>query len=273
MLPKSSVSKNIKQLEQQLKTQLIIRNTRSMKLTDAGLLYFAKGKEILYKVDELEHEVLAMTGESEGKLRISLPLMIGEQILAPLLSEFVKEHSNIHLELDFSHHPTNLINQDFDIAFRTSSALADSSLFEVKLMPLRRIYVASPDYLKKNGKPECVSDLNKHKNLVFRTQVDIQSAPRNFENHRLNTNTIVSNSYQSLLTAAKTGCGIACVYDVLAEKELAQKSLINVFEQNTPEIKHLSMLYRQRGMTSQKISRFIAFFRSHPRFSTKQNPS
>lgn len=259
-LPKSSVSKNIRHLEEQLKTQLIIRTTRSMKLTDAGALYYEKGNKILKQVDALEQEVHALTGNSEGKLRISLPLMIGESLLSPLLAEFVRTNSDIQLELDFSHRPMDLIEQDFDIAFRTSSSLPDSSLFEIKLMTLQRVYVASPGYLEAHGRPTQPSDLSAHHKLLFTADLTEEVSEQVVNR----SNKIVSNSYQSLITAAQAGCGIARVYDVLIEKELAQKSLIRVLKHSPQEKRYLSILYRQRGSTSQKIGSFIEFFRNHP---------
>ena len=269
-LPVSSVSKHIKQLEEQLKTQLIVRNTRSMNLTDAGTLYYEKGSKILKKVDELEQEIQSLTQNSEGKLRISLPLMIGERVLSPLITEFVNEHPDITLELDFSHKPTDLIEQGFDIAFRTASSLPDSSLFEIKLLELQPVYVAAPDYLSRCGRPTKLSDLINHSRLVFQANIGAQGTHGVFEESGQGGSKVVSNSYQSLISAARSGCGITCVYDILVKKELEDNALVEILKAQQPKKKYLSILYRQRGNTSKKIHAFIEFFRHHPAFKNKR---
>lgn len=263
-IPASSVSKHVKQLEQQLKTPLLIRNTRSMKLTDAGTICYEEGRKILQHVEDLEQQIQSLTHTSQGKLRVSLPLMIGEQVLTPLLCQFMAENPGIRLELDFSHQPTDLVAQDVDIVFRTASALPDSALFEIKLMALQPIYVASPEYLNRRGTPSTLGDLVHHNRLVFRTDIHGTGTHWPSGEQGQSANRVVSNSYQSLITAACAGTGIACVYDVLVVRELADNTLVQVLTQHQPPGKCLSILYRQRQQTSQKIHAFIEFFRHHP---------
>lgn len=263
-LPVSSVSKQVKQLEAQLKTQLIIRNTRAMKLTDAGTVYYEKGRQLLKKMDELEEEIHEMADISAGKLRISLPLMLGECLLAPVISEFLAENSDVQLQLDFSHAPRDLLQQDFDLVFRTSSALPDSDLYEIKLLELRRIWVASPDYLRRHGTPERLEDLADHQQLVFQTDMNPSSSLKSA--NEITAKKIVSNSYRSLITAAIAGCGVACVYDTLVSRQLQDKTLVQLFRHIPEDKKYLSMLYRQRASTSRKIQQFVDYLKSQPVF-------
>lgn len=264
-IPVSSVSKHIKRLEDQLKVQLMVRTTRSMCLTDAGALYFEKGRKVLKELDQLEHDVQALSRSAEGVLRVSLPLMIGEQILSPLLSEFIQNKPDIRLVLDYSHEPSNLIEQDFDIAFRTSTHLPDSALFEIKLLELQPVYVAAPEYLRQYGSPYDQSDLINHHRLEFNPTIkteDIDSSK--------STERVLSNSYQSLITAAKSGCGIVCVYDILVAKALETRELVRVLQHSEPEKKYLSLLYRQRSNTSKKLQSFVNFFIDHPRLDANK---
>lgn len=255
-LPVSSVSKNIKQLENQYKTQLIIRNTRAMQLTDVGNVCYEKAKDILKSVDELEKEIQTLTQSTSGKLRISLPKMIGETILTPFLASFMIENPNINLELDFSHETSNLIEQDFDIVFRTSHSIPDNSLFEIKLLALKQIYVASPHYISVNGKPSKHSELINHTQLQFHSKLSQSDT----SNDRIK---LISNSYQNIITSAKCGVGIACVYDILIKDELASGELIQLLKKTKPQTKHLSILYRQRSNTSNKIQTFVDYFAHH----------
>lgn len=268
-LPSSSVSKNIKRLECQLNTQLIIRNTRSMSLTDAGALYYEKGSLVLAKIDELESEVKSVITDAQGKLRISLPLMIGERILLPVISEFIASNPDIRFELDYSHTTTNLIEEDFDVAFRTNDSLPDSNFFEVQLFELQPIYVASPAYLREHGAPSDLGDLVNHSRLTFTPDIKNHKQASMINSRINNHGRVLSNSYQSLITAAQSGCGIASIYDVLVREELSKKSLVQVLGQHELDKKKLSIIYRQRGNTSKKIQSFIDFLMCHPRLSVK----
>lgn len=260
-LPASSVSKNIKRLEHQLRTQLIVRNTRSMSLTDAGTLYFEKGNQILKQVDELELAVQSIKSVNQGKLRVSLPINIGEHILMPLISEFITRHPEIKFELDFSHDTSDLIAEDFDIAFRTNAFLPDSAFFETQLLALQSIYVASPEYLVAHGTPTKLAELSEHQSLAFMSDIKSSKRLSLMKNSTLGEVRLLSNNYKSLIMAAKTGCGIANVYDVLVREELQNGSLVQVLNELALPEKHLSILYRQRENTSRKIQSFITFMK------------
>lgn len=260
-LPASSVSKNIKRLEHQLRTQLIVRNTRSMSLTDAGTLYFEKGNQILKQVDELELAVQSIKSVNQGKLRVSLPINIGEHILMPLISEFITRHPKIKFELDFSHDTSDLIAEDFDIAFRTNAFLPDSAFFETQLLALQSIYVASPEYLVAHGTPTKLAELSEHQSLAFMSDIKSSKRLSLMKNSTLGEVRLLSNNYKSLIMAAKTGCGIANVYDVLVREELQNGSLVQVLNELALPEKNLSILYRQRENTSRKIQSFITFMK------------
>lgn len=261
-LPASSVTKHVQQLEQQLNTQLIVRSTRSMQLTAAGQLFYQKGCSILRQLDELEQQTRALSGAAAGRLRVSLPLLIGEQILCPVLSEFNLAYPDISLELDLSHRPVSLLEQDVDIAFRTSLRMPDSGLYEMKLMELQPVYVASPAYLKNRGEPADPDDLRSHNNLVFDGGADAGGRRALLgSKQRMN---IVSNSHKSLITAASAGCGIACVYDVLVTEAIAEGNLVEVLRAFRPDKKQLSIVYRQRTSGAAKIQAFLSFFREYP---------
>ena len=250
-MPLSSVSKQIKQLEKQLNIQLIIRSTRAMKLTDAGRIYFEKGKEILKSHTQLENEITNLKNNNQGILRISMPLTLGESIISPLLARFSLAYPTINLILDYSHKQNSLIAEDYDVIFRTNTKLPDSNYFEVKLYELKTIYVASPNYIKQNGEPNSHHDLKTHHQLRFQTNVN-----------QIVNGQIVSNSYQALITAAQLGCGILRTYDKLVEHALENNTLVRVLKNTAIEQKHLSMIYRQKSQENQLVHLLIAYMKN-----------
>ena len=166
-IPPSSISKNIRQLESELEQTLLIRTTRSMSLTDIGDAYYTKGKELLRAWNELDNDMIDLSNSPNGMLRISLPKTIGQYIFSPLINDFMSRYPRIKVELDFSHHSVNLVEDQYDIAIRTWKNLPDSSLYKVDLMELQPILIASPEYIKHYGIPKNIEALSSHKLLSF----------------------------------------------------------------------------------------------------------
>ena len=100
-LAKSAVSKRLGDLENKLGSKLINRTTRKSSLTEAGLLYYQRVKLILEDVDELDNQILTNIQTLEGSLKIAAPLSFGLTHLSPAIDAFVKEHSNLKIQVDF----------------------------------------------------------------------------------------------------------------------------------------------------------------------------
>ena len=112
-IPTSSISKNIRQLENDIGQSLLIRTTRSMALTDAGSLYFSKGKQLLRNWQEMDDEINGLSETPSGLLRVTLPVAIGQLILSPVITKFMIAFPKIKIDLVFTHEKMELIEDDF----------------------------------------------------------------------------------------------------------------------------------------------------------------
>ncbi|MFA9462493.1 LysR family transcriptional regulator [Thiohalorhabdus sp. Cl-TMA] len=163
---KSAVSRRLSDLERRLGAQLLTRTTRQLTVTDAGREFYERCKQLLADMEEAESAVADSHGALRGRLRIAAPVTFGISHLVPLLTEFMRLHPEVQIDVDFSDRHVNLIEDGFDVAVRIGN-LQDSSLIARRMAPIRPIVCASPEYLRRHGEPEVPGDLVHHYCMVY----------------------------------------------------------------------------------------------------------
>lgn len=162
-----AVSKRLSQLEQRLGIRLLHRTTRRMSLTPEGEHYLNEGRRILGDIDALEQSLTGAQAEPRGLLRINATLGFGRRQLAPAISDFVRKHPQVSVQLTLSDNPINPDAQGYDIGIRFGEP-PDARILARKIASNRRILCASPDYISAHGKPAAPEDLAAHRCLVIR---------------------------------------------------------------------------------------------------------
>ena len=158
---RSVVTRQIAGLEAHLGTKLIARSTRRLSLTSAGSAYLEKCREILNLIEEAETGLAEDRAAPRGLIRVSLPLTLGLRQLAPLLADFSTTYPEVTMELDFSDHRSNLIEDGLDLAIRITRQLEPNDVAR-KIGMCSMVVVASPEYLKLRGRPKHPSELYAH---------------------------------------------------------------------------------------------------------------
>jgi len=166
-LPKSSVSRRVTELEEELGVQLLHRTTRKLALTEAGRSYFEQAERALTELQAAAESATGMDTEARGIVRLTAPVDIGVMGLADLVSEFVREYPEIHVELSLSSKVVDLVAEGFDIAVRAGKS-RDASLVSRRLGNSALGLYASPEYLKQRGYPRTPADLADHDCVLFR---------------------------------------------------------------------------------------------------------
>jgi DNA-binding transcriptional LysR family regulator len=166
-VPKSSVSRSLSRLEDELGTRLLQRTTRKLSLTQAGNAYYARVQKLMSGIDEANAEVSELGQDPRGVVRITAPVDIGVSVLADILTEFAQLHPKIIVELVLTSRVVSLVEEGFDMALRAGK-LADSSLVARKIATTELGVYASKAYLKKHGEPEHPRDLVNHACVLFR---------------------------------------------------------------------------------------------------------
>jgi len=257
-ISKSVISKRLMELDEQLGVKLINRSTRKSRLTDLGSEFYQQSRSILDQVRELDSRMKSRNESLTGTLRISLPLSFGMAYLSPLLDRFICQHPKLKLDVDFSDSRVDLIEEGFDLAFRIGD-LEDSSLQARRLLTIKHILCASPAYLKINGIPKTLADLENHKFLEYTHRRSYNNLIKNsglFKFEKF----IFSNNGEYLRMLATKGHGFVCLPDFLVKNELSQRELIQIslddFE--LPEI-HGYVVFPQNRFLPTKARKFIDF--------------
>ena len=166
-LPKSSVSRRVTELEEELGVQLLHRTTRKLALTEAGRSYFEQAEKALTELQAAAESATGMDTEARGIVRITAPVDIGVMGIADIIAEFVREYPDIHVDVSLSSKVVDLVQEGFDIGIRAGKS-RDASLVERRLGEASLGIYASPEYLKTRGRPQTLADLANHDCVLFR---------------------------------------------------------------------------------------------------------
>jgi len=162
----SAVTRLIAALEDRVGARLLQRTTRAVTLTDIGARYLERVRRILADLEEADASASAERSQPSGRLVVSAPVGFGRLHVAPLMSDYLKRYPEVAGELRLSDLMINLIDDGVDCAVRIGH-LADSSLVARQFGTMRRIVVASPDYLRARGEPQLPADLPSHDIIQF----------------------------------------------------------------------------------------------------------
>jgi DNA-binding transcriptional LysR family regulator len=143
-----TVSRQLQDLEAAYGTALVVRTTRSLRMTDAGRLVYEQARLIVRSDDILRERLTSESTQVEGRLRIAAPSGFGAFVIAPFCSRFVERYPNATLELCLSDSLSDLIAEGVDVAVRIGR-LADSSLFARPLATLEEVLVSHPRCLSR----------------------------------------------------------------------------------------------------------------------------
>jgi DNA-binding transcriptional LysR family regulator len=147
-------------LEERLGVKLMVRTTRRITLTHEGSAFLEDCQRLLADLANAEASVSAGGVKASGHLRVTAPAGFGRRHVAPLVPRFRELHSDVTISLNLSDRVVDLAGEGYDCAVRVGD-LPDSSLVSVRMADNRRLCVATPEYLKRNGTPQHPGDLMK----------------------------------------------------------------------------------------------------------------
>lgn len=163
---KASVSMRLAELEKAAGLPLVRRTTRSVALTEAGLKLVDETQASFARIEQGFASVKDLAGAPRGLLRVTAPVALGRQHVAPALPAFLHRYPEIRLELDLNDRLANLAQEGFDLAVRHTGAPPDTHVAWV-LRETRSLLLASPDYLARRGSPKEPADLAGHDCLLY----------------------------------------------------------------------------------------------------------
>lgn len=161
-----AVSKTIAALEKRLAVSLLLRSTRGLTPTEAGLAFFERAKRALEETDEADNAARGIASGLSGNLRISAAVTFGRLHIVPHLGPFLDQHPQLNIDLMLDDRNINLVEEGIDVALRMG-ALTDSGLTARKIADCRRVILGTPAYFARHGEPSCPAELSKHQAVVY----------------------------------------------------------------------------------------------------------
>lgn len=259
----SIVSRQVRQLENQLGVQLLNRTTRRFALTAAGHDYYLASRDILDALDAADRAVASHQLQPAGVLRINAPMAYGALELAGWLPRFAERYPQLQLDLVCNDRMVDLIDEGFDVALRISHALPDSTLVARKLATSAMAAVAAPSYLARHGAPRTPQDLTHHDCLRYTlaekpdlwTFQDADGA-----SHAVAVRgSLQANTGIALRAAAIGGMGIAATAAFIVRDALRDGALAPVLPGYRLAPRALYALYPKSRHLSPKVRCFIDF--------------
>jgi DNA-binding transcriptional LysR family regulator len=159
--PKGKVSTTIQALENHLGTRLLHRTTRKVQLTQDGLAFHERCRDLLADVDELQALFQRSAPELRGRVRIDMSTGAARHMVIPRLPELLQRHPKLEVEISSTDRRVDVVREGFDCVLRAGPVL-DSGLIARPLGRFRMVNCASPGYLARHGTPQSPDDLARH---------------------------------------------------------------------------------------------------------------
>ena len=262
-LTKTTVSRKIQALEQNLGARLLQRSTRQLSLTEAGSTYYEYCARIGAELEAADSAVGKLRGEPRGRLRLVAPFSFGTTSVASVLPAFMTRFPEVSVTLILSNERPDLIKEEFDLAVRV--AMAEDLAFPSRLLGVAtpRLY-ASPRYLKRAGTPKTIAELAQHQTLSMarwerngRFLWELSSSGKR-EVVQIRP-ILVTNSVTATVQAAIADLGIALMGDAFFREALASRKLVSVLPEWEAAAVEIRAVYPSRRGIAPKVRAFIDF--------------
>jgi len=260
---KSVISKRVSQLEEHLELQLIQRSTRRLTITEGGAEFYERSTHLLAGLEEAKEAVSSVEWGLTGNFKVSCISSFSASYLAVDLCEFQREHPNLKVELQQHDRFCDPVQEGFDICVQPSGP-ARGSLEKVDLLSLRRLIVATPNYIEKNGKPLSPIDISSHR-FAHNSHIAPDSMIRfNKKGQSIEvpiTPDILTNTIWMMHAAVMQGEHMAMMPAFFIEKELVSGKLIPILPDFKIPSAQLCAFYKRSPFVPMKVRIFINFLK------------
>ena len=254
-IQKSTISRRIAQLEDDLGVRVLQRTTRQLKLTDDGEELFARCQPLINELDTAKDHLSATQNNPRGRLRITMPSELGVFMMNEVVGTFMKRYPQIMLEIELSTRLIDLIEEGIDLAIRVGE-LADSSLIARRVASVSRGLYASPAYLAKHGTPKTPDDLQNHECYGILKAIEHWEFD-NWDEAVEVTGHLKANSISFIRELLLQDMGIARMPRVFCRNSVQDGDLVEILSEYSPPPIEVNALYPSRRHLNPKVRLFI----------------
>ncbi|MFT5591942.1 MAG: DNA-binding transcriptional LysR family regulator [Oceanicoccus sp.] len=254
-----AVTRAVAALEKKVGVKLLARTTRFVKTTEAGQRYLADAKRILHEVERANEAVMGVHLEPKGLLRVTAPVLFGQKNVLPVVVQYLNDYPQTKVDCVFVDRVVNLLEEGFDVGVRIGH-LADSTMNARLVGQVSLQLVASPEYIAVNGLPNSPQDLSNH--TLIASSFGDMSYDWHFHLNKQPSSiriapTLIVNTNQAAINAAKQNLGISRVLSYQVGEELKQGKLKTILTQFQLPTLPVHIVHREGPNASNKIRAFI----------------
>lgn len=259
-----AVSKAIGKLEQEWQTKLFLRSSHSLSLTSIGEQLFYR---LAPSMAHIQESIESLTEEREslsGVVKINLPASsIGQDIVFPIIIEFMRQYPDVQCDITFEDRSINLIEHGFDIGIGTF--INEDSRLIARPVMLKEIGVyAAKQYIDKHGKPNTIQELENHR-LISVKSVTTGRTHRWRLNDGMNNilynaqGNLLVNSFSAAKVSTVLGAGISCLGSWMFESELKEGTIVPLLKDNWGESIHVWLYYASREYQPARVKLLVEY--------------
>lgn len=260
-LPRSTVSEQVRALEQLLGTRLFNRTTRRVQATQDGALLYERSKDLLSGMDEIESLFRADDAALAGRLRVDMPTMMARRVIIPAMPQFLARFPRLELEISCTDRQVDLLREGFDCVMRIG-ALSDLDVVARPIGQLSMRNCASPAYLARYGVPHNLEALVEHRLVHYVRNLGARSAGFEYERdgkvhfHAM-AGAVTVNNAEAYSAACLAGLGLIQVPAVGVAEHLARGELVAVLEGWQAQAMPVSLLYARQRHVPRRVQAFM----------------
>lgn len=263
---RSTLSQNLRALEERLGVRLLNRTTRSVSLTEAGARLLARVRPSLVELDAAVSELADYRGGPSGLLRIAVQPPVATLLIEPMLARFLREYPSIQLDIAVIKMPADIIAEGFNAGIRLGEQI-DRDMIAIRVMSeVRFLVVASPDYLAHHPRPKTPHDLRHHDCIRNRLPNgamfgwDFEKNGRAL--HAAVQGRLIVNDIELSIRAVRDGLGLAyLLYDYIAA-DLKSGRLVPLLDDWSPKLSGFFLYHSSRRQVTAALQAFITFVKA-----------
>jgi DNA-binding transcriptional LysR family regulator len=255
-----AVTRTVAGLEDAIGGRLLVRTTRSVKLTEAGSRYLEDCRRILSDIAEAEASAAGSYATPTGTLTISAPVLFGQIYVMPILIGYLDRHPAVTGRALLLDRIANIVEEGIDVAVRIGH-LPDSGNIALRVGQVRRMVCGAPAYFEKHGMPKVPGDLAKHK-LVAATGAWTSMEWRFGRDQKTGVTVhprLFCNTNAAAISAAIGGWGLTRVLSYQIGPALADGRLIGVLTEFEEAPLPIHVVHREGRLASAKVRSFVDF--------------
>ncbi|MDR6714798.1 DNA-binding transcriptional LysR family regulator [Pseudomonas hunanensis] len=255
----AAVTRAVVTLEASLGVKLLLRTTRSVRLTDAGSRYLEDSRNILAALHEANAAAAGINAAPKGNLSVTAPLLFGKVFVMPCIVDYLQAYPEVDVAAYFLDRVVNLVEEGMDVAVRIGP-LPDSGLKAVRVGQVRRLLCASPAYLAQHGLPQHPQALSAHTVIAasgVSPQLDWKFGPAQAPLQVRIKPRLTVTSNDAAIVAASAGLGIARLLSYQVADELAAGRLQVVLDAYEEAPWPIHVVHRESKYGSAKVRVFI----------------